>query len=51
MKQQPSRKQKLSCECEVSECGRLAQRQAQSLGGSPHTHTWQQGLGEQCPPT
>lgn len=38
MKQQPSRKQKLSRECEVSECGRLAQRQAQSLGGSPHTH-------------
>lgn len=38
MKQQLSMKQKLSREREVSECGRLAQCQAQSLGGSPHTH-------------
>lgn len=50
MKQQLNRKQKQSCEHEASESDRLAQYQAQSLGGSPYTHgnrTW----GKQCPPT
>lgn len=48
MKQQPSRKQKQSCEHETSAYGRLAQWQAQSLGGES-THSWQQGLGETVP--